>query len=74
MDDDDVKRETTEQVAPAGSLDHPDVAKKRGVGARLFPPGKAPGAVPRARSHCRKWWWCDCLVLAVLVLVIVLPM
>ncbi|KAF2498399.1 hypothetical protein BU16DRAFT_456144 [Lophium mytilinum] len=73
MEDDDIKRETTERVAPTGSLDQEEFPRKRGVGAALFPPGKRPGAVPRARSHCRKWWWCDCLVLVVVVLIIVLP-
>jgi hypothetical protein len=73
MNDDDVKRQTTERVATTGSLDRAEDAKPRGVGSRLFPPGKTPGAVPRARSHCRKWWWCDCLVFAIIVLIIVLP-
>ncbi|KAF1840445.1 uncharacterized protein K460DRAFT_296992 [Cucurbitaria berberidis CBS 394.84] len=48
--------------------------KRGGVINTLYPPGPRPGAKGRMRNHCRKFWWCDCLVLAVLVLVVVLPL
>ncbi|KAH7399575.1 hypothetical protein BKA66DRAFT_406913 [Pyrenochaeta sp. MPI-SDFR-AT-0127] len=47
--------------------------KKGGVFNTLYPPGPRPGAKGRVRNHCRKFWWCDCLVLIVVVLVIILP-
>lgn len=47
--------------------------RKGGVFNTLYPPGPQPGAKGRVRNHCRKFWWCDCLVLIVVVLVIVLP-
>jgi hypothetical protein len=25
------------------------------------------------KNHCRKFWWCDCLVLVIIVLVVILP-
>jgi len=65
--DEPINKETTEQIAPSS------LPKKRGLGATLFPPGNSPGVRPRARNHCRKFWWCDFLVLVVIVLVIVLP-
>ncbi|KAF1975203.1 hypothetical protein BU23DRAFT_459305 [Bimuria novae-zelandiae CBS 107.79] len=47
--------------------------QKSGVLNTLYPPGPRPGAGPRIKNHCRKFWWCDLLVLAVIILVIVLP-
>lgn len=41
---------------------------------KLYPPGAKPGARGRVKNHCRKFWWCDCLVLIAIVLVIVLPL
>lgn len=71
--DEPTREETTDRLAPSSSVNEPSFPKKRGFGAALFPPGNTPGLRPRAKSHCRKFWWCDCLVLAVIVLVIVLP-
>jgi len=45
--------------------------RKRGVMNTLYPP--RPGGGGRLKNHCRKFWWCDLLVIAVIVLVIVLP-
>ncbi|KAF2831222.1 hypothetical protein CC86DRAFT_452343 [Ophiobolus disseminans] len=47
--------------------------RKGGVMNKLYPPGPQPGAKGRVKNHCRKFWWCDCLVLAIIVLVIILP-
>ncbi|CAG5173270.1 uncharacterized protein ALTATR162_LOCUS7605 [Alternaria atra] len=47
--------------------------KKGGVINKLYPPGPTPGAKERMKNHCRKFWWCDCLVLVIIVLVVVLP-
>ncbi|KAI8939913.1 hypothetical protein NX059_003642 [Plenodomus lindquistii] len=47
--------------------------KKRGVLNTLYPPGPQPGAKGRMKNHCRKFWWCDFLVFAIIVLIIVLP-
>ncbi|RAR15611.1 pre-mrna processing factor 4 -like protein [Stemphylium lycopersici] len=47
--------------------------KKGGVMNKLYPPGEKPGAKGRMKNHCRKFWWCDCLVFAIIILVIVLP-
>jgi len=47
--------------------------RKGGVFNTLYPPGPQPGAKGRMKNHCRRFWWCDCLVLIVVVLVIVLP-
>ncbi|OAL56052.1 hypothetical protein IQ07DRAFT_187268 [Pyrenochaeta sp. DS3sAY3a] len=47
--------------------------KKGGIVNRLYPPGPQPGAKGRVKNHCRKFWWCDCLVFIVIVLVILLP-
>ncbi|OCL01806.1 hypothetical protein AOQ84DRAFT_204035 [Glonium stellatum] len=71
--DEPTRKETTEQLAPFSSAGESSLPKKRGFGATLFPPGDTPGVRPRAKNHCRKFWWCDCLVLAVIVLVIILP-
>lgn len=38
---------------------------------KLYPPG--PNGKGRVKNHCRKFWWCDCLVLAIIVLIIILP-
>lgn len=48
-------------------------AKRGGIVDKLYPPGPTGGAKPRIKNHCRKFWWCDCLVLIAVVLVIVLP-
>lgn len=48
-------------------------ARKKGVMNTLYPPGPKPGAGGRMKNHCRKFWWCDLLVLAIIILVIVLP-
>lgn len=72
--DEPTRKETTDQLVPSSSVNELGFPKKRGFGAALFPPGNTPGLGPRAKSHCRKFWWCDGLVLAVIVLVIVLPM
>jgi hypothetical protein len=47
--------------------------KRSGVMNKLYPPGEKPGAKGRMKNHCRKFWWCDCLVFAIIILVIVLP-
>lgn len=47
--------------------------RKGGVMNTLYPPGPRPGAGPRIKNHYKKFWWCDCLVLIIFVLVIVLP-
>ncbi|KAF2442144.1 hypothetical protein P171DRAFT_433702 [Karstenula rhodostoma CBS 690.94] len=47
--------------------------KKGGVLNTLYPPGPRAGAGPRVKNHCRKFWWCDLLVLVAIILVIVLP-
>jgi len=47
--------------------------KKGGIMNTLYPPGPKPGAVPRVKNHCRKFWWCDLLVAAIIILIIVLP-
>ncbi|KAF2846842.1 hypothetical protein T440DRAFT_492407 [Plenodomus tracheiphilus IPT5] len=54
-------------------LEYGTPPRKRGVLNTLYPPGPRPGAKGRMKNHCRKFWWCDCLVLIVVVLVIVLP-
>lgn len=64
----EVTRESDEHVAPTTAPQ-----KKGGVFNTLYPPGPRPGAGPRVKNHCRKFWWCDLLVLAVIILVIVLP-
>ncbi|RMZ66666.1 pre-mrna processing factor 4 [Pyrenophora seminiperda CCB06] len=47
--------------------------KRGGVVNKLYPPGSQPGAKGRMKNHCRKFWWCDCLVLAVIILIVILP-
>ncbi|PSN63454.1 hypothetical protein BS50DRAFT_113493 [Corynespora cassiicola Philippines] len=47
--------------------------RKRGVFNTLYPPGPKPGAKGRMKNHCRKFWWCDLLVFAIIVLIIILP-
>ncbi|KAL1603908.1 hypothetical protein SLS60_005500 [Paraconiothyrium brasiliense] len=47
--------------------------RKGGVFNTLYPPGPRPGAGPRFKNHCRKFWWCDLLVIAVIALVVALP-
>lgn len=32
--------------------------KKGGFVNTLYPPGPKPGAGPRMKNHCRKFWWC----------------
>ncbi|KAH8725325.1 hypothetical protein GQ44DRAFT_739769 [Phaeosphaeriaceae sp. PMI808] len=45
--------------------------KKGGVMNKLYPPG--PNGKGRVKNHCMKFWWCDCCVLAVVILVVILP-
>ncbi|KAF2187798.1 hypothetical protein K469DRAFT_704753 [Zopfia rhizophila CBS 207.26] len=59
---------TASEVASNGA-----VHKKGGIINTLYPPGSKPGAGGRIKNHCRKFWWCDLLVIAIIVLVIVLP-
>ncbi|KAF1912574.1 hypothetical protein BDU57DRAFT_370374 [Ampelomyces quisqualis] len=40
---------------------------------KVYPPGPQGGTKSRVKNHCRKFWWCDCLVLIIVVLVIILP-
>ncbi|CAE7001672.1 hypothetical protein PTNB85_09124 [Pyrenophora teres f. teres] len=47
--------------------------KRGGVMNKLYPPGSQPGAKGRMKNHCRKFWWCDCLVLAIIILIVILP-
>ncbi|EMD66943.1 hypothetical protein GGP41_005427 [Bipolaris sorokiniana] len=47
--------------------------KRGGVMNKLYPPGEKPGVKGRMKNHCRKFWWCDLLVFAIIVLIIVLP-
>jgi hypothetical protein len=70
----DSKNEETlrqEVVSEEGNARPPK--KRGGVVNTLYPPGSKPGAGPRIKNHCRKFWWCDFLVLSIIVLVIVLP-
>jgi hypothetical protein len=54
---------------------HTDTGRRKGgVMNKLYPPGPKPGAGGRIKNHCRRFWWCDLLVLIIVVLVIVLPM
>ncbi|KAF1946313.1 hypothetical protein EJ02DRAFT_418750 [Clathrospora elynae] len=63
-----------DKVSRTGQADvHVAPQKRGGVLNTLYPPGPRPGAKGRMRNHCRKFWWCDCLVLIVVVLVIILP-
>ncbi|KAF2468217.1 uncharacterized protein BDR25DRAFT_265942 [Lindgomyces ingoldianus] len=65
---------STSEVVENGGYSNGEVApRKRGVMNTLYPPGKTPGAGPRIKNHCRKFWWCDLLVVAIIALVIVLP-
>lgn len=64
----EVARESDEHVTPAAATQ-----RKGGVFNTLYPPGPRPGAGPRVKNHCRKFWWCDLLVIAVLILAVVLP-
>ena len=59
---------TTQEMATDGAP-----RKKGGIMNTLYPPGPKPGAGGRIKNHCRRFWWCDLLVVAVVVLVIVLP-
>jgi hypothetical protein len=61
-------RDSEEHIANDGTP-----RKRGGVLNTLYPPGPRPGAGPRMKNHCRKFWWCDLLVIAIIVLVIVLP-
>ncbi|KAF2253182.1 hypothetical protein BU26DRAFT_418752 [Trematosphaeria pertusa] len=65
-------------------IDHPELQeevnghgaaapKKGGVFNTLYPPGPKGGAGPRMKNHCRKFWWCDLLLIAAITLIIVLP-
>ncbi|KAF2662927.1 hypothetical protein K491DRAFT_752843 [Lophiostoma macrostomum CBS 122681] len=47
--------------------------RKGGIINTLYPPGPTGGAKPRIKNHCRKFWWCDLLLFAVITLIIVLP-
>lgn len=39
----------------------------------LYPPGPKPGAGGRIKNHCRKFWWCDLLVIGIIVVIVVVP-
>ncbi|KAF2682714.1 hypothetical protein K458DRAFT_443908 [Lentithecium fluviatile CBS 122367] len=70
--DNKIEEPTRKEVAN-GSSDGSLQPKKGGVMNTLYPPGPKPGAGGRLKNHCRKFWWCDLLVIAILILVIVLP-
>ncbi|CBX95329.1 hypothetical protein IAQ61_004149 [Plenodomus lingam] len=54
-------------------MEHSAAVRKGGLMNTLYPPGPRPGAKGRMKNHCRKFWWCDLLVFAIIVLIIVLP-
>ncbi|UPX11510.1 uncharacterized protein EKO05_0002115 [Ascochyta rabiei] len=62
------------KTEPARAEEVYTTPRKGGVMNKLYPPGPKPGAGGRVKNHCRKFWWCDCLILIALVLVIVLPL
>lgn len=45
--------------------------KQGGIVNKLYPPG--PDGKGRVKNHCRKFWWCDLLVIVIIALIIVLP-
>jgi hypothetical protein len=49
----EVARESNEHAANGTATQ-----KKGGVFNTLYPPGPRPGAGPRVKNHCRKFWWC----------------
>ncbi|EDU50567.1 conserved hypothetical protein [Pyrenophora tritici-repentis Pt-1C-BFP] len=64
----------SDKAAPHTAEDVYTTPQKRGgVVNKLYPPGPQPGAKGRMKNHCRKFWWCDCLVLAIIILIIILP-
>lgn len=76
MDIEDKQRTLNQEVAPnRHSEGDSDVTPQRkgGVFNTLYPPGPKPGAGGRIKNHCRRFWWCDVLVFAIIVLIIVLP-
>ncbi|KAF1996243.1 hypothetical protein P154DRAFT_525677 [Amniculicola lignicola CBS 123094] len=72
--DDKHERPVTEEVVSSNGHAHESAPpRKRGLMNTLYPPGPKPGAAPRVKNHCLKFWWCDCCVLIVIILVVVLP-
>ncbi|PVH98591.1 hypothetical protein DM02DRAFT_43523 [Periconia macrospinosa] len=64
---------THQEVANGDSHIEDRPREKGGIMNTLYPPGPRPGAGPRMKNHLKKFWWCDCLVLVIIVLIIVLP-
>lgn len=64
---------TSKTEHPAHAEEVYSTPKKGGLVNKLYPPGPQPGAKGRVKNHCRKFWWCDCLVLIIIVLVVILP-
>ncbi|KAF2201457.1 hypothetical protein GQ43DRAFT_36958 [Delitschia confertaspora ATCC 74209] len=71
--DDKHENHLSENAVSNVSADGTRPHKNGGIMNTLYPPGPKPGAGGRMKNHCRKFWWCDLLVVAVIVLVIVLP-
>lgn len=72
--DDKLDPATTQETVPHnGHAYNGAPARKRGVMNTLYPPGPKPGAGGRMKNHCRKFWWCDLLLIAIITLIIVLP-
>ncbi|KAF2013287.1 hypothetical protein BU24DRAFT_234307 [Aaosphaeria arxii CBS 175.79] len=69
----DKNSQRTEEVAHNGYANEAVPRKKGGIINTLYPPGPKPGAGGRVKNHCRKFWWCDLLVIGVIVVVVVVP-
>lgn len=69
----DKTEESTRQEVVDRDSDDLSQPRKGGLMNTLYPPGPKPGAGGRLKNHCRKFWWCDLLVVAIIVLIIVLP-
>jgi hypothetical protein len=67
------ERPSTEEEVSNGHPNEAMAPRKRGLMNTLYPPGPKPGAGGRVKNHCRKFWWCDLLVIAVIALVVALP-